>query len=49
MGVRGFQGYIDRFKSSGSSNLVELIIKLEVSANSPSCPVCDASLTLVWI
>lgn len=47
IGVKGFKGYIDKFKVSGSSNLVELIIKLEVSVNPLSCLVYDASLTLV--
>ncbi|KDO85264.1 hypothetical protein CISIN_1g046734mg, partial [Citrus sinensis] len=39
--------YIEKLKASGSSNLVELIIKLEVSVNPLSCPVYDASFTLV--
>lgn len=47
IGVKGFKGYIDKFKASGSSNLVELIIKLEVSVNPLSCLVYDANLTLV--
>lgn len=47
IGVGGFKGYIEKLKASGSSNLVELISKLEVSANPLSCPVYDASFTLV--